>query len=215
MARTDEMKKHLEKIIIASFIVLLVVQGFLLIDKTADARHFEKLYFETKKHLNDTTYALNLARTDQERWFEFREKIEATKSLGFAPDSLVMWTIIDLRNQFPGVGGLVDSVAQYESSWGYNKKNGLIGEKGWAQIRPETLCYIVYGLGGDTTDMHRYYYNNPLPVKSTTEYFYAIATMTRFLNGDVFYEHWNRGMFAKIKKRAGYKTKKIGRYSTR
>lgn len=204
-----------KRCVIIAFVILFCINFLYSSHLTGENTALENEIDLLNKRLHDTTYALSVTRYDQVRWFELREKVEATRSQGFSPDSLVIWTIVDIRDQFPSVGHLVDSVAAYESSWGYNKQQGLIGEKGWAQIRPETLCYTLYGLGGDTVDMHKYYYDNPLPVRSATEFFYAIATINRFLNDGAFYQNWNRGMLAKIKKRNDYKPKKLGRYSLR
>lgn len=200
---------------IAVLILAFVLSALAGASIKGDLTEAENDYAKLRREHNDSLYALGVARRDQVRWLEMCQKIDNVRGLGFSPDSLVVATIVEIRERFPSVGALVDSVAQYESSWGYNKKNGLIGEKGWAQYRPETFCYIVYGLGGDTVGLHEYVYRNSLDIRSVTEFFYATATIARMLNNGAFYANWNRGMFARIKKRSDYKAKPLGRHSIR
>jgi hypothetical protein len=133
---------------------------------------------------------------DALQWKNYTDRIDTIMDAGYKPDSLLVACIMKEMYRFPGLDwSFINDVAQKESSWGRNKADGMIGEKGWSQIRPETLAYFINMLGGDTTGINYDDYKN---IRTATEWSFRIFFYAKMnLKNEITHKDWNTGTFIK------------------
>lgn len=120
-------------------------------------------------------------------------RVSNIRSNGYSPDTLLVLAIQNNLKKYPSLNwSFINEVAERESSWGYNRKSGTVGEKGWSQIRPETMKYFINLLDGDTTNFNPDDYKD---VKTATEWSFAMFYFSKVFRKKNEWTEWNNGRF--------------------